>query len=73
MGRFIKVLFLFLALGLPIVVFVFLKLFGKNQFAVAPLFQDSIQSPVGCNSFAYQTPYTIPDSLLTKLEWNSID
>jgi len=73
MGRFIKVLFLFLALGLPIVVFVFLKMFGKNEFAVTPLFQDLIQSPTGCNSFAYQTPYAIPDSMLTKLDWNSSD
>jgi hypothetical protein len=37
-----KILFLFLALLLPICVFLFLKIFGKNEFAVQPLFQDSI-------------------------------
>jgi hypothetical protein len=73
MSRFKKVFFLFLALGLPIAVFVFLKLFGKNEFAVIPLFQDSVESPAGCNSFTYQTPYTIPDSILTELGWSSSD
>jgi hypothetical protein len=37
-----KILFLFLALLLPICVFLFLKIFGKNEFAVKPLFQDAI-------------------------------
>ena len=63
----------FFSTRLPIAVFIFLKLFGKNEFAVTPLFQDSIQNPTGCNSFTYQAPYTIPDSMLTKLDWNRSD
>jgi hypothetical protein len=34
-----KIIFLFVALLLPACIFVFLKIFGKNEFAVEPLFQ----------------------------------
>lgn len=73
MNKFKKVFFLFLALLLPVAVFVFLKLFGKNEFAVTPLFQDSISSPAGCDLFTYQFPYVIPDSILTELGWSNGD
>jgi hypothetical protein len=73
MGGFKKILFLFLALLLPVVVFVFLKLFGQNEFAVQPLFQEAVEPPQACTSFVYKTPYTISDSILTKLGWNSQD
>jgi len=68
-----KSLFLFLALLLPIIVFVFLKFFGKNEFGVKPLFQDAIDAPAACASFAYTAPYTISDSTLQRLNWNSTD
>ena len=35
-----KTVFLFLALILPICIFLFLKFFGKNEFAVEPLYVD---------------------------------
>lgn len=73
MSSFKKVLFLFLALGLPIAVFLFLKLFGKNEFAVTPLFQDSVSNQAGCSAFVYQAPYAIPDSILTELGWSTSD
>ena len=73
MSGFKKVLFLFLALLLPVAVFVFLKLFGRNQFEVQPLFQDGVESSTLCKSYTYNTPYTIPDSMLAKLEWNGND
>lgn len=57
-----KGLFLFLALLMPIVVFLFLKFFGKNEFAVEPLFTtgDVIQDE-RCHPITY--PYQIPDSV----------
>lgn len=62
-----KTLFLFLALLLPVCVFVFLKIFGKNQFDVPVLFKAEI--PVDANSCEvnHSLPYTLPDSLITKL------
>jgi hypothetical protein len=68
-----KPILLFLALILPVGVFVFLKYFGKNEFAVPALFADGISVPVGCESFRYEVPYFIPDTVLTTLRWNKQD
>jgi len=62
-----KPIFLFLALLLPIAVFLFLKFFGKNEFAVEPLFQHEIQIPEKCEGTEYTAPYTISDSVFTAL------
>lgn len=69
-----KALFLFLALLLPVIIFVFLKSFGKNEFDVTPLFQDSVESSGDCaSSFRYNTPYVIPDSVISRLSWQEND
>ena len=68
-----KILFLFLALLLPVVVFLFLKGFGKNEFNVPPMFQDVIESPEDCTSFEYITPYIISDSIMSRLSWSKHD
>jgi hypothetical protein len=61
-----KILFLFLALLLPICVFLFLKLFGKNEFAVQPLFQDSLpENFSGCPPV--QLPYKIHTETLSQI------
>lgn len=61
-----KTLFLLLALLLPIVVFLFLKIFGKNEFAVPPLYSNAMPDvPKGCSSVVI--PYHIPDSVLQSL------
>src|SRR6478609_6842800 len=73
MGRFKKVLFLFLALLLPIAVFVFLKSFGKNEFAVKPLFQETVESSVNCKSVSYKVPYFVHDSVLSQVGWINTD
>jgi hypothetical protein len=56
-----KILFLFLALIFPVLVFVFLKFFGRNEFEVPVLHKDS----VGVNNCGvkYATPYLLPDSI----------
>lgn len=66
-----KGVLLFLALLLPALVFVFLKFFGKNEFAVEPLFQESLEVPADCHGITYTTPYTVGDSVLSKLQWNA--
>jgi hypothetical protein len=65
-----KIIFLFLALLLPVAIFLFLKIFGKNQFDVAPLYQDSI-SNVGNCGIDYGTPYFLPDSVMKHFKTDS--
>jgi len=61
-----KALFLFLALVLPVCIFLFLKFFGKNEFAVEPLYTDSYPDiPNGCKEV--RIPYTIDDSIKNQL------
>lgn len=57
-----KTIFLFLALVLPIAIFIFLKLFGRNEFAVHPLFIDKVPALEGCSGVT-NLPYHIPDSI----------
>lgn len=67
-----KIIFLFLALLLPSCIFIFLKMFGDNQFDVAVLFADSIPEEItaGCNR-AYSLPYHIPDSTIENLQFGT--
>jgi len=66
-----KSILLFLALLLPAIVFIFLKFFGKNEFTVAALFQDTVQFPSNCNGITYTIPYTIADSVLSTVQWSA--
>lgn len=63
-----KLILLFLALLLPVCIFLFLKIFGKNQFSVAPLFTDVLPENTSECGVAIALPYQIPkvvqDSLL---------
>lgn len=68
-----KLLFLFLALLLPVLIFLFLKSFGKNEFDVPVLFADSVTIPVSCKDYSYTTPYSIADSILQQISWNRND
>lgn len=62
-----KIIYLFLALLLPVGVFLFLKFFGKNEFEVKPLYQTEITNiPEDCKG-DYHVPYVIPDSLNNRL------
>jgi hypothetical protein len=56
-----KILYLFLALLLPGLIFVFLKRFGKNEFALPIYYQDGVDV-TDCN-MTYTVPYLLPDSL----------
>ncbi|NJM25917.1 MAG: hypothetical protein HC859_10980, partial [Bacteroidia bacterium] len=60
-----KKIILVIALIMPVGIFVFLKIFGKNEFAVAPLYRSgAIDVPDGCAGTTYQVPYTLPDEAL---------
>jgi hypothetical protein len=63
-----KVIFLLLAFVFPVCIFVFLKLFGRNEFDVPPLF--ATEAPPlneGCD-FKPSLPYFVPDSIQTRYQ-----
>ncbi len=63
-----KTIFLSLALILPVIVFVFLKMFGKNKFEI-PVFHDKkVEVVAGCD-YTYTAPYMLPDSSLSAIGW----
>jgi hypothetical protein len=65
-----KLIYLFLALLLPIGVFVFLRTFGKNEFSIPVYYETEMpEYPASCQ-FSYGTPYAIPDSVLFTAGWN---
>src|SRR5690606_11238521 len=63
-----KVIILIAALAVPIAVFLFLKIFGKNEFAVEPLFTDAV--PENNCGVEYSLPYRIPDSVRSTLPFD---
>jgi len=66
MKKVTKVFFLFLAFVLPVSIFVFLKLFGRNEFDVAPLFvTEAPPHTEGCG-FVPSLPYFVPDSIRSR-------
>jgi hypothetical protein len=63
-----KILFLSLALLLPVIVFIFLKMFGRNQFDIPVYHKDSVASIAGCEK-AFVAPYVIADSIASEIGW----
>jgi hypothetical protein len=61
-----KKIILFVALPLPVLVFIFLKLFGKNEFEV-PVYWSEGVNVAGCISRS--APYILPDSALNAWGW----
>jgi hypothetical protein len=62
----IKKLILFVALPLPVLIFFFLKFFGKNEFEV-PVYWSHGVDVQGCPPQV--TPYVLPDSALNAWGW----
>ena len=60
-----KIIFLFVAFLLPGLIYTFLRMFGSNSFVVAPLFQDQVTIPDGCQSVS--APYVLPETVFTTL------
>ena len=65
-----KAIFLFLALILPICIFLFLKFFGRNEFDVKPLFLDSPPA-ADSNCPAVTVPYIVHDSIRSQLPFGN--
>ena len=58
-----KVIFLVLAFVFPVCIFVFLKLFGRNEFDVPPLYATEPPKQLqGCD-YVPSLPYVVPDSI----------
>jgi hypothetical protein len=66
-----KILYLFLALILPGLIFIFLKRFGKNEFTIPIYFERSADSLNNVCQTRYTQPYHIPDSVLQKAAWHA--
>jgi hypothetical protein len=61
-----KVLYLFLALALPGLIFVFLKFFGQNEFEVQVYYKEGLPPDSICNSTS-SAPYAVADSVFRKI------
>jgi hypothetical protein len=57
-----------MALILPIAIFIFLKLFGKNEFDIAIYYPNGVDSVCVHNT---SKPYQVPDSILASLHWGN--
>jgi len=59
-----KIIYLFLALALPGLIFVFLKIFGKNHFDIPIYYKEGISDSLKECTGVYDGQYTLPDSVL---------
>jgi hypothetical protein len=58
-----KLLYLFLALLLPGLIFVFLKFAGKNEFSIPVYYQEGVDSLSNVCHVNYDKPYLLADSV----------
>lgn len=61
-----------IALLLPGLIYVFLKVFGRNQFEVPVLHAESIIVPAECETSRYSVPYVVADSMLVAAGWKPV-
>lgn len=57
------ILFLFLLLALPIAIFAFLRVFGKNRFDLPVMYQDATEWPADCAA-PEQWPFKVNAALI---------
>ena len=68
-----KLIFLVLALLFPVTIFIFLKLFGRNEFQVPVRFTNAMpEMPADCD-YDYSAPYLIADSVMKVFQGNGRD
>lgn len=60
-----KIAYLLIALALPGLIFIFLKIFGKNRFDIPVYYKDGIADSLRECSGAHKGQYYLPDSVLT--------
>jgi len=64
-----KLIYLFLALLLPIGVFLFLKAFGQNEFTIPVYFENEMAEYSTSCQYEYTMPYLVPDSVMKAVGW----
>jgi hypothetical protein len=66
-----KLIILVLALVLPGLIFLFLKIFGNNQFDIPVYYKDGLEgAPTECLKTS-KGQYVLPDSLLDQVKWHN--
>ncbi len=66
-----KVIYLFLALALPGLFFLFLKFYGHNQFDIPVYFEKGVPKELSACGLNSNTQYFLPDSVLKAIGWNN--
>jgi len=66
-----KITYLLLALALPGLIFIFLKIFGKNHFDIPVYYKDGISDSLKECSGSYRGQYTLPDSVLNAFSYKN--
>lgn len=62
-----KITYLLLALALPGLIFIFLKVFGKNHFDIPVYYKEGISDSLKQCAGPYRGQYRVPDSVLNVL------
>jgi hypothetical protein len=62
-----KVIYLLLALILPVSVFIFLRSFGKNEFSIPVYYELGIEDKEPGCAYAYSVPYRVSDSIMLQM------
>lgn len=70
MAKYKKVILLLLALLLPVCIFLFLKVFGKNKFSVDPMFSNVLPENAGDCGVAIALPYRVPEVVQDSLSFS---
>ena len=65
----VKIVYLMLALVLPVSIFLFLKYFGENKFSVEPFFKNGVESNTECPE-SLQGQYYVSEDILIQLRWS---
>src|SRR6185436_14560156 len=66
-----KILYLFIALLLPILIFLFLKYFGKNEFDIPVYYEKGVEDSLATKCGAkIDQQYYLSDSSMASLKWN---
>lgn len=65
-----KKIILVITLIVPVGIFIFLRFFGKNEFAIPVYYENAIDIPnTGCGR-SYSATYQVADSTLTNIGWS---
>jgi hypothetical protein len=68
-----KILYLFLALLLPVLIFLFLKYFGKNEFDIPVYYEHGVEDSLTAKCGAkIDQQYFVSDSAMSSLKWNGV-